>query len=59
MPFSGITFFQFRKLFMEKNMQATDLKFSTNVHKKLLYAAIERHFKIYVYESSLWQHSLV
>ena len=50
----GIKFFH-----LEKNIKATDFKLSTNVHKKLLYETIERHFMIYVYESSLWQHSLV
>ena len=44
---------------LERNIKATYFNFSTNVHKKLLYDTIESHFKIHVYESSLWQHSLV
>ena len=51
--FPELRFYHLENCFWNKNIKATDFKFSTNVHKKLLYATIERHFKIYVYESHL------
>ena len=34
-------------MFLKKSIKATDFKFSRHVHWNLLYATIERHFKIY------------
>ena len=47
--FLVIKFFHLDNCFV-KNIKATDLKFSTNVHTNLLHATIEGHFKIYIHD---------
>ena len=50
--FLELRFFHLENCFWKIIYKSYRLQISTNVHKMLLYATIERHFKIYVYEST-------